>query len=736
MVLFTSIIIAFVFWSTGFVGLAVNDDDMISSPNIPFCRQGHSQITIRATDSYSEQIIIFGGKGINYKQPNTIYMNDLWILKVFPAQSVISTDNVDNMDPSTKYSSSYKSLPNFEWRQVSEMADHVWPIRRWSFGYCSVDLDQKQFPNLVSKLVLDDLVKSSKKLLIFGGESDYYGGFYGDTSLYNTKFLSDLWLLVNETYWMRLYDESDYFIEPNQVTRAEEEIASPLKESSAGKRGYPTIRQQVPGPRKGAILATMPVSQTVVLFGGEGLYVDDKEFSTQSESESGSRDGEDRSGIVIKRITVRCLSELFTINITAAILSHNSNKEVNNDDDGFKKWNVWVRGAKYGGPCLLDAAAVGILDPLDNVEKLFVFGGRFLSPYSSSSGWFAEGSSQSGGSSGEGSYSYNSEILLYEPVAKMWSTIPASSCWPAGRHGHSLSYSHDRRVVLLSGGVKGSTFRSWNSSNSNSNSNSNDGSCPQSCSGEDSGVNSGREMDLWSFDLLSRTWKRLCEQSNTDKPRKAAIRKLLESDSTGQWGSNGLGSTGGRPDGRFLHTTSLIRTPISMEDDGSDYSLQLVVFGGQYHPYNYDLQQQNLQQLRKRTLKSMDLLPERHSEMNDVWIYQQKSLTAVPRPISNGGRGWMLVSRGGCHVGDDGAVVKPIVDTSALFLVYSLVGSALLGMLFYHIMSRYFFSKVRSSAPTDQPGGREAAGGGSLFQIDLTRQRNGYQKIPDIPPVN
>ena len=744
--------------------IAVNDDDIVSSPSIPFCRQGHSQITIGHTiqsssqHSFKEQILVFGGKGINYKQPDTMFMNDLWILKLFdtlPSDHTITRTEVSANEQHKQqeqhpdnliYDFHVGSVPYFEWRQIDQLSSSVWPNRRWNFGFTSVYLDDSILSNFVGRTSNDDIMKSNSKLLIYGGESDLYRGFYS-TGLDNTKFLSDLWLLVNETYWMRIYDENDFFLGSagdasyesalkNNISTLQTLGATNSESTSAGKGRYNMLRQQFPGPRKGALLVTMPQSQTVVLFGGEGLFVEDKKASMNLRASSKesilSSEEESGEGTIIKRITVTCISDVFTLNVTAAILYHNSLSEVWNDDDGFHKWNIWSRGMKYSGPCLMDAAAVGIVDPIDKTEKMLVFGGRYIPSSSSStttSPSTSDSSSRMSGSTsgqsaqndvllGDSSYVYNSNILLYEPLEKKWSSIPVSGCWPAGRHDHSLSYSHDTRSVFLSGGRQdGAVAAKTSQPSNNTYSYSTYSDCDHQCKVEN--TESSTDMELWTFDLATRSWRRQCQQHSG---RKLNSRKLSEPDSIvaigGQWGSKGAGSSGSNPDGRYSHGMSLLRASRSGGGDegGQDNDLQVVVFGGQYHPYSYKQQQQQ----QSRRLLGSDQILDRHSEMNDIWMYRLSEMAVRASPSLAEESGWVLVSSGGCHLGDNGIVEKPIVDTSALFLVYALAGSALFGILFYHVVSKLVLPK--SSAASSHSN--------RIFQIEM-RNRNGYSKIPD-----
>jgi hypothetical protein len=222
---------------------------MFSSSLIPFCRQGHGQITIEhqireEDDVYKQQILVFGGKGINYKQPDIIFLDDLWILKIVETPTTLVNINkyeheiVETFIPSLRYysaatnevgqyrfggysESDLASSPFFEWRQIDQQSDDVWPRRRWSFAYSSFTIDCDLLPFLQSRTSNDDIMKSRVKMLIFGGESDYSSGLYGNEESFDgkrseggaeagdTRYLSDLWMLVNESLWLRLYDQED-----------------------------------------------------------------------------------------------------------------------------------------------------------------------------------------------------------------------------------------------------------------------------------------------------------------------------------------------------------------------------------------------------------------------------------------------------------------------------------------------------------------------------------------------
>ena len=57
---------------------AMTDDDAVESFKLPFCRKGHS--TVEGFLDKEHFLIVFGGKGLNYKESGTRWLNDLWTL--------------------------------------------------------------------------------------------------------------------------------------------------------------------------------------------------------------------------------------------------------------------------------------------------------------------------------------------------------------------------------------------------------------------------------------------------------------------------------------------------------------------------------------------------------------------------------------------------------------------------------------------------------------------------------
>lgn len=88
----------------------MNDDDAIESLKLPFCRKGHS-----AVEGYIDNehfLIVFGGKGINYKESGSRWLNDLWTL---------SLDTSDLNDIA------------FQWVQRDDLTSAT-NAQRWGYG--------------------------------------------------------------------------------------------------------------------------------------------------------------------------------------------------------------------------------------------------------------------------------------------------------------------------------------------------------------------------------------------------------------------------------------------------------------------------------------------------------------------------------------------------------------------------------------------------------------------------
>ena len=88
----------------------MSDDDAIESQKLPFCRKGHS-----AVDGYLNNehfLIVFGGKGLNYKESGSRWLSDLWTL---------SLDTSDLSDIV------------FRWEQREDLTSAS-AVQRWGYG--------------------------------------------------------------------------------------------------------------------------------------------------------------------------------------------------------------------------------------------------------------------------------------------------------------------------------------------------------------------------------------------------------------------------------------------------------------------------------------------------------------------------------------------------------------------------------------------------------------------------
>jgi hypothetical protein len=66
-----------------------------------------------------------------------------------------------------------------------------------------------------------------------------------------------------------------------------------------------------------------------------------------------------------------------------------------------------------------------------------------------------------------------------------------------------------------------------------------------------------------------------------------------------------------------------------------------------------------------------------HAQINDIWVYLPTKDT------------WQLISTGGCHRGDNGELLQPKVDLTALFVVGVLATAGLLGIMMYQVFRKY-----------------------------------------------
>lgn len=146
----------------------MNDDDSIVGvgSKIPFCRRGQSQVTGIFFNESSNQhkigILVFGGEGLNYRQPQHSFLQDLWALDLRMSQ------NAD---------------VNFGWTQINQhvLESRSWPDRRSNFGYTSTNAGW---------------------MVLYGGERQPTG---------TISLLDDLWVYRGDNNgWLQLHPRSDF----------------------------------------------------------------------------------------------------------------------------------------------------------------------------------------------------------------------------------------------------------------------------------------------------------------------------------------------------------------------------------------------------------------------------------------------------------------------------------------------------------------------------------------------
>lgn len=307
-------------WFKWFVAFRVcvgyyEDDDNLASENniiIPFCRKGHSQITgiyiNETTTAKHEGILVFGGEGINYYEPHDTYLRDLWALKLRPS---IDSDGLD-----------------FEWSMLKKKGYNStsgknivdWPERRSSFGSTAT---------------------RSGILLLYGGQNTNH--------LYSHPFLGDMWAFIGEQQrWVLLYDSdstadltaSSPLTKRNPSTSSNskrpekpllKEYVPPAsigtgssneidKESDDAPK-QPSTTMNSPGFRKDALLVSLPLTNRVLLLGGD-TYKDT--YATSDRSNYGV--GDFSTGLCMRDVYLfnSSITDLITDVIQTARMSSNS----------------------------------------------------------------------------------------------------------------------------------------------------------------------------------------------------------------------------------------------------------------------------------------------------------------------------------------------------------------------------------------------------------------------------
>lgn len=309
------------------ITVSIVDDDLYS-PTIPFCRQGHSQSTLfskQMGSTTTEKIIVFGGRGINYKRPGSRYFDDLWELKI-------------NESSLYRYSKTFNY--DFQWKETKRIDLKPWPSKRWNFAHT---------------VIRDEI---HDKLLIFGGEHDlvdcnrmFAPPFSTSTTISKELVLGDMWLLINSTNWIKVSngwpspDCSSFSGSRKLQTSQNVELHSELPRN---------LYMQLPGPRKGSQLVTLPTTNSVLLLGGYGStilpkevnskinshvstensirnsYVPDRETQKYTNSNSDlTGNADDMNEYAIKR---RCLVDFYALNMTNILEVATSSSSSTNDE--------------------------------------------------------------------------------------------------------------------------------------------------------------------------------------------------------------------------------------------------------------------------------------------------------------------------------------------------------------------------------------------------------------------
>lgn len=181
-----------------------------------------------------------------------------------------------------------------------------------------------------------------------------------------------------------------------------------------------------------------------------------------------------RSGLIIgiggaakssvrRKEELLCLSDAYVLNLNQLLSSLNVNGlslDVSDDHSGLE--SAWSRLPDMPGPCLT-GVAIEVVN-IGAKEYVFVFGGSHNSV------------------KGE---TFSSNLWLYDVLLSQWSLVGPSygtAIWPEGRDRHAITYVKKLNAVFVFGG-RGQS----------------------SCSSSTYEIMS----DLWMFDLIARSWKRL-----------------------------------------------------------------------------------------------------------------------------------------------------------------------------------------------------------------------------------
>lgn len=654
---------------------------MAGSPVVPFCRKGHAQIT--GTLSSRDTTLVFGGMGIDYTSPSSGgYLADLWRLELSASSS------------------------GFQWTQISPVPGRPWPIPRRSFGYAAT--------------------LREGWLLVHGGETKA-----GDGSI-----LGDLWLHNNEG-WVKLAQN------PSQPLAA------------------------MPSARKNQVMAILPKSGSLLLLGGQGLH---QSSSTAVGKKNGGESIPLVSCMTDAwLLNVDALIDSSVIGVGGPGPVGNSSsgeletKSRYNDTSSWRQVSTFPL-ANQRLRCFEGFSATGVLDPTDgSKEKVFVFGGRYsdsslgatltrrrrrltsIARHGIDENSSSSGSKNSGGvasattadhnpsSPQSPRYSYSNMAYLYDAAADSWTKVPVppGGPLPLGRDKHAAVYVRELNMVFVSGGRSytsqphaskaqslgndTSTTTTTNNNSTGTSTSSSSAAATTSGSGangqpglvtRDSG--SYTIMDLWGFNLTSRTWHEY--SAPLPMPTPAAREDPVAAAGTAGpkvsippaagTAAAAAADTPSRllsdyplvPAARYEHSMSVWRGA-----EGAD-SPRLVLFGGQH-----ELRRSSMR-LRGRRLGAEpldDYSKERHSsggvwslpsdddssfgavgihsQLNDVWSFD---LLAGPTAS------WGLVSVGGCSAGATGKINdRAALDWVAIAFVSSIMAAFLIGIAAHRAVS-------------------------------------------------
>lgn len=364
-----------------------NEKNSITVPIIPLCRRGHAQATAAYIDRRNGEkkrgVFIFGGyTGLNYEsgaEPGSAFLQDLWIVDLWISNKTITDSNGD-----MGYKHSFKRV------SMQATSSTLWPDQRWQMG--STATEEGWF-------------------MLYGGEDSYRGVFFDDAWV----FLERRWLPIS------LFSEAELrhapiviggpFVQtssngdsdkrsPGPINGGGNGINNPIGGGSGSGSGSDAgeMKGKFPGRRKGASLVLLPASGLVVLFGGIRAKTNSRTSSnvqsnggrsfnhennvlTAVNGSSGGR-GRGSGGSSSSSSSMVYLCDIYVVNATAAVRKaaqlHNitvaSVGGTGATTMGLEELRSggWKRGHELPGPCVSGASVVGIVDPRDGREKIFV----------------------------------------------------------------------------------------------------------------------------------------------------------------------------------------------------------------------------------------------------------------------------------------------------------------------------------------------------------------------------